>query len=89
MVLPLHVFEPRYRQLFRQLMDEAPEDRTFGVVRVTAGSEGGGGGAHGRDQAADGLDVDVVEQCGAGRGAGRCSHVMSLGVGARQHAAAQ
>jgi Lon protease-like protein len=43
MVLPLHVFEPRYRQLFRQLMDEAPEDRTFGVVRVTAGSEVGGG----------------------------------------------
>ena len=43
MVLPLHVFEPRYRTLFRQLMDGPAEDRLFGVVRVTAGSEVGGG----------------------------------------------
>lgn len=43
MVLPLHVFEPRYRALFRQLMDAAPEDRVFGVVRITAGREVGGG----------------------------------------------
>jgi Lon protease-like protein len=37
MVLPLHVFEPRYRSLFRQLMDGPPEERVFGVVRLTAG----------------------------------------------------
>jgi len=43
MVLPLHVFEPRYRQLFRELMDGPPDDRVFGVVRVTAGDEVGGG----------------------------------------------
>jgi Lon protease-like protein len=43
MVLPLHVFEPRYRALFRQLMEGPPEERVFGVVRVTAGDEVGGG----------------------------------------------
>ncbi len=43
MVLPLHVFEPRYRSLFRQLMEGPPEGRVFGVVRVTDGSEVGGG----------------------------------------------
>ncbi len=45
MVLPLHIFEPRYRALFRQLMDGPPDDRVFGVVRVTAGDEVGGGEA--------------------------------------------
>lgn len=45
MVLPLHIFEPRYRALFRQLMEGPPDDRVFGVVRVTAGDEVGGGEA--------------------------------------------
>lgn len=40
MVLPLHVFEPRYRAL---LHDVLPGDREFGVVRVREGSEVGGG----------------------------------------------
>jgi ATP-dependent Lon protease len=39
-VLPLHVFEPRYRVMMR---DCAREDREFGVVLIERGSEVGGG----------------------------------------------
>jgi Lon protease-like protein len=40
MVLPLHIFEPRYRTMFHDLMDG---DREFGVVGIARGSETGGG----------------------------------------------
>lgn len=40
MVLPLHVFEERYRQLVRDCLDGTPE---FGVVLISRGSEVGGG----------------------------------------------
>lgn len=40
-LLPLHVFEPRYRQLVRDCMD-APQQE-FGVVLIGRGSEVGGG----------------------------------------------
>jgi Lon protease-like protein len=39
-LLPLHVFEPRYRQLVR---DCVAADGTFGVVLIARGSEVGGG----------------------------------------------
>ena len=39
-VLPLHVFEPRYRQLVQDLMEGEPE---FGVTLIDRGSEVGGG----------------------------------------------
>jgi Lon protease-like protein len=39
-VLPLHVFEPRYRALVREVLDG---DRTFGVTLIERGSEVGGG----------------------------------------------
>ncbi len=42
MVLPLHVFEPRYRALMHDVL---PADREFGIVRVREGSEVGGGDA--------------------------------------------
>lgn len=38
--LPLHLFEPRYRQLIRDCLDG---DREFGVVLIERGSEVGGG----------------------------------------------
>ena len=41
-VLPLHVFEPRYRTLTRRCLDE---DIEFGVVLITHGHEVGGGDA--------------------------------------------
>ena len=40
-ILPLHVFEPRYQQLVRDCLD-APQ-REFGVVLIDRGSEVGGG----------------------------------------------
>jgi len=40
MVLPLHIFEPRYRTMFRDLMDDG---REFGVVRTTVSEVGPGG----------------------------------------------
>lgn len=40
MVLPLHIFEPRYRSMFRDLVDG---DREFGVVQIARGAEVGGG----------------------------------------------
>lgn len=39
-VLPLHVFEPRYQALVRNVLDG---DREFGVVLIARGSEVGGG----------------------------------------------
>jgi uncharacterized protein len=42
MVLPLHIFEPRYRTMFQDLIDG---DREFGVVQITRGHEVGGGEA--------------------------------------------
>jgi len=39
-VLPLHVFEPRYRQLVQDCLDGTPE---FGVVLIERGHEVGGG----------------------------------------------
>jgi uncharacterized protein len=40
MVLPLHVFEPRYRAMFQRIVEE---DREFGVVQISRGHEVGGG----------------------------------------------
>jgi uncharacterized protein len=40
MPLPLHVFEPRYREMLRDCL---AGDRTFGVVLIERGSEVGGG----------------------------------------------
>jgi Lon protease-like protein len=40
MVLPLHIFEERYRQLVRDLMDK-PDPRRFGVIAIRKGRETG------------------------------------------------
>ena len=39
--LPLQIFEERYRELVRDLLDLEPEQRRFGVVAIEAGSEAG------------------------------------------------
>lgn len=41
MRLPLHIFEQRYRQLARDLLEQ-PEPRRFGVVAIRKGQETGG-----------------------------------------------
>jgi Lon protease-like protein len=40
MLLPLHIFEDRYRQLVRDLLD-GPEPRRFGVIAIKKGRETG------------------------------------------------
>ena len=40
MLLPLHIFEDRYRQLVRDLLD-GPEPRQFGVIAIRKGRETG------------------------------------------------
>src|SRR5215472_12119694 len=40
MRLPLHIFEPRYRQLVSDLLDR-PEPRQFGVIAIRKGREVG------------------------------------------------
>ena len=45
LVLPLHVFEPRYRQLVADLQDLPEDERQFGVVAIRAGREVGSDGA--------------------------------------------
>ncbi len=44
MRLPLHIFEPRYRQLVADLLAE-PEPRQFGVIAIRRGKETGVDGA--------------------------------------------
>jgi hypothetical protein len=43
MRLPLHIFEQRYRQLVRDLLDQ-PEPRRFGVIAIRKGRETGAEG---------------------------------------------
>ena len=43
LVLPLHVFEPRYRRLVHDLQTRRPDDRAFGVVAIREGWEVGEG----------------------------------------------
>ena len=45
LVLPLNVFEPRYRALVADLMDKPENERVFGVVAIKAGHEVGEGAA--------------------------------------------
>ena len=45
MLLPLHIFEDRYRQLVRDLLD-GPDPRRFGVIAIRKGRETGIEGVH-------------------------------------------
>ena len=44
LLLPLHVFEERYRLLVRELLELPEQDRRFGVVAIRAGREVGADG---------------------------------------------
>src|SRR6185437_13988311 len=43
LVLPLNIFEPRYRQLVADLEELPEEEREFGVVAIREGGEVGAG----------------------------------------------
>jgi uncharacterized protein len=45
MILPLHIFEDRYRRLVQDLLD-GPEPRRFGVIAIRKGRETGVDGVH-------------------------------------------
>jgi Lon protease-like protein len=45
MLLPLHIFEERYRQLVQDLLD-GPDPRRFGVIAIRKGRETGIDGVH-------------------------------------------
>jgi uncharacterized protein len=45
MLLPLHIFEERYRRLIRDLLD-GPQPRRFGVIAIRKGRETGIDGVH-------------------------------------------
>ena len=45
MLLPLHIFEERYRQLVRDLLEQ-PEPRRFGAIAIRKGRETGVDGVH-------------------------------------------
>lgn len=45
LLLPLRVFEPRYRALMSDLLERPEDQRVFGVVAIRAGHEVGAGGA--------------------------------------------
>jgi ATP-dependent Lon protease len=42
-VLPLHVFEPRYRQMVHDIVSDSVDAPEFGVVMIERGREVGGG----------------------------------------------
>ena len=44
-VLPLHVFEDRYLQMFREILADDVNPPEFGVALITKGREAGGGDA--------------------------------------------
>ena len=56
-VLPLHIFEPRYRQLVADLLADDVNEPEFGVTLIERGTETGGG----EDRADVGVIARVVQ----------------------------
>jgi uncharacterized protein len=66
MLLPLHIFEERYRQLVRDLFAR-PEPRQFGVIAIRKGRETGVDGVHSLYQIGCTATVRRVNQLEDGR----------------------
>jgi len=69
MVLPLHVFEPRYREMIEQVL---AGDRRFGVVLIERGPEVGGGDV--RTMVGTSAEIVDADRLGDGR-----LHLLVLG----------
>jgi Lon protease-like protein len=68
MVVPLHVFEDRYRALVRDLLEvERAEDRVFGVVAIREGYEVGEHGAQSLHRVGTLMQLGRVERHPDGR----------------------
>ena len=62
-VLPLHIFEPRYRQLINDLLErEDPQTRAFGIVAIREGHEVGDDAARALNQVGTMALVHEVER---------------------------
>jgi uncharacterized protein len=66
MIMPLHIFEERYRQLVRDLLD-GPDPRRFGVIAIRKGRETGIDGVHSLYEVGCTATLRRVEQYEDGR----------------------
>ncbi len=66
LVLPLHIFEERYRQLVRDLQD-GPPPRSFGVIAIREGRETGIGGIRSLYEIGCTATLREVKETGDGR----------------------
>src|ERR1022692_2801611 len=66
LVLPLHIFEDRYRQLVRDLLD-GQEPRRFGVIAIREGRETGIGGVSALHEVGCTATVREIEEADDGR----------------------
>jgi uncharacterized protein len=66
LLLPLHIFEDRYRQLVRELLD-GPEPKQFGVIAIRKGRETGIDGVDGLYEVGCTAALRQVEQHEDGR----------------------
>jgi Lon protease-like protein len=57
LVMPLHIFEPRYRQLITDIVDAPEDERGFGIIAIREGGEvmPGGDGLAGPPGSIDGV----------------------------------
>jgi Lon protease-like protein len=67
LLLPLHIFEDRYRALVRDLIDGPEETRVFGVVAIREGREVGEGGIRSLHEVGCLADLRQVEPHADGR----------------------
>ena len=75
LVLPLHIFEPRYRQLVADLEELPEEKREFGVVAIREGGEVGAGSLRALYDVGCAATLQQVTQSPDGR-----SQILSTGV---------
>ena len=66
LVLPLHIFEDRYRQLIRDLLD-GQEPRRFGVIAIREGRETGIGGVSALHEVGCTATVREIEEADDGQ----------------------
>jgi uncharacterized protein len=75
LVLPLHIFEPRYRQLVADLEDLPEDEREFGVIAIREGGEVGAGSLRALYDVGCAATLQQVTTTADGR-----SHILSTGV---------
>ncbi|CAB4936816.1 unannotated protein [freshwater metagenome] len=67
LVLPLHIFEQRYRQLVNDLRDRPEDDRVFGVLAIREGREVGTDGVRALYDVGTMARVQVINSYSDGR----------------------